>query len=569
MNAAKTKILRAVLYARYSTERQRNASIEDQFRQCERVAAHEGFKIVERYGDKAISGGTADRPAYQAMIKAARAKSFDVIITEDISRLWRNRSEWGPQSAELEDLGVHWLSCVGDDTRREGWSLMIQIKAAMAEHERRAASYRTRRGQEGKAIKGELSVGKTYGYRNVNGGRVIDEQQAEIVREMYKWRASGWSGQRIARQLNVDGVQPPGATWNRTSTGPRRKNTAKTWRPSCIVGDPTRGVGILNNPLYKGLVVWGRSKWTRQARDSNIRVVSQNPEAEWISVKKPELQIVPDDLWNKVRAIQTATNGHRLAIRKALGRKRGEGRGSKYWLGSVLVCGECGANLIGDGRNDYICPTFLHGPGTKCHNDMRFRRDDAHAAAFELLREHLLSDEQIERGRQRMEAHFKELQRQEDQDAKSAESGADFKRLDQEAARLRGLGLRPAALAAGLAEIDAERVQLLAKANGKRERHESRARQLMARMPELVKGYRAQVQRALTVVAKPQHVEDAREAMRCLLVDGRITVTPNETHTAVTGPVHFKSLGDHMLELAGVARQVRTPRKLSGSGGRI
>ena len=133
-------VQRACLYARYSTSTQRTESLDDQWNACEEVAAREGFKIVAKFGDKEISGGTADRPGYQAMLDDARRHKFDIIVVEDISRMWRNRAEFGPRSAELEDLRVHMITAVGDDTRRDGWGLLIQIKQAMAEHERRQAS---------------------------------------------------------------------------------------------------------------------------------------------------------------------------------------------------------------------------------------------------------------------------------------------------------------------------------------------------------------------------------------------------------------------------------------------
>ena len=114
---------RCAFYARISTDKQRKESIDDQFAVCEAVAKREGFTVVARFSDKAISAGTAERAGYQAMLTAARDHKFDFIISEDISRLWRNRAEFGPRSAELEDLGIHWVSCVGDDTRREGWGM--------------------------------------------------------------------------------------------------------------------------------------------------------------------------------------------------------------------------------------------------------------------------------------------------------------------------------------------------------------------------------------------------------------------------------------------------------------
>ena len=115
--------MKAALYARYSTDKQRDASIDDQFRECARVARAAGFDVVAQFEDKSMSGGTADRPGYQELLSAARRKQFDVIVVEDISRLWRNRAEFGPRSAEFEDLGVHCVTAVGDDTRRDGGDL--------------------------------------------------------------------------------------------------------------------------------------------------------------------------------------------------------------------------------------------------------------------------------------------------------------------------------------------------------------------------------------------------------------------------------------------------------------
>jgi len=143
--------MKAALYARYSTDKQRDASIADQFRECERVARAAGLDVVARFEDKGMSGGTADRPGYQALLTGARRKNFDVIVVEDISRLWRNRAEFGPRSAEFEDLGVHCVTAVGDDTRRDGWGLVIQIKQAVVpnmpgvrRHTARAVAWKVR-----------------------------------------------------------------------------------------------------------------------------------------------------------------------------------------------------------------------------------------------------------------------------------------------------------------------------------------------------------------------------------------------------------------------------------------
>jgi site-specific DNA recombinase len=436
-----TPLLRAAIYARYSTDKQRAESLEDQYHVCEQVAKREGFKVIAKFGDKEISGGTADRKGYQDMLESARADKFDILIAEDISRLWRNRAEFGPRSAELEDLKIHMVTAVGDDTRKDGWGMMITIKLAMAEQARREASYRTRRGLDGLARAGKHAGGKAYGYGSVNKVRTVDPAQAKIVKQIFQWRADGWSCQRIARQLNENRTPSPGSTWDRTDTGPRRK-TKKGWRPSAIAGDVTRGVGILNNPMYKGQVIWGRTKWTRQATNSDDRKVSRVDASEWIVHQAPGLQIVPTELWERVHAIQTVSNPRREAVKRGVikGRngtvKRVGGRDSRYWLGTLLVC-PCGANYIGDGLRDYLCPAHS---SNSCDNDMRFRRADAHTALFDLLRKEMLNAQGVRTAEVFIKQTLLDQVKQEERAARDSASGADTKKLDQELRELRRPG---------------------------------------------------------------------------------------------------------------------------------
>jgi site-specific DNA recombinase len=243
--------MRAALYARYSTEMQSEASNVDQNRQCERLAATEQLDVVARFEDKALSAGTAERPGYQAMLTAARAGQFDVIVTEDISRLWRNRAEYGPRSAELEDLGLHLLTCVGDDTRREGWGLMLGIKQAMAEQYRKEVSYRTRRGLEGRARAGKSCGSRCYGYKPTTWD--IEPAEAAIVRRIIE---SKESQAVVAAQLNYEGVTAPrGGRWSQSTIG-----------------------AIRANPRYSGAVIWGASTYPRLAADSARRRRIRRPE---------------------------------------------------------------------------------------------------------------------------------------------------------------------------------------------------------------------------------------------------------------------------------------------------
>jgi hypothetical protein len=274
-----------------------------------------------------------------------------------------------------------------------------------------------------------------------------------------------------------------------------------------------------------------------------------------------------------VYAIQTA---RREAVKRGVikGRngvvKRVGGRDSRYWLGTLLVC-PCGANYIGDGLRDYLCPAHT---SNSCDNDMRFRRADAHTALFDLLRKEMLNAQGVRTAEAFIKQTLLDQVKQEERAARDAAAGVDTKRLDQELRELRKMRLRPAAMAAAVEEIERERAELLARAAGKQDKRDSRVKIMLARLPEIVSEYKAQIANALKTLADERVVDDAREATRRLLVDGRIVLAPTAARTAVTGPVELIGLGRHALQLAGWQRQprghnaaVQQERKLNGSGG--
>jgi hypothetical protein len=264
--------------------------------------------------------------------------------------------------------------------------------------------------------------------------------------------------------------------------------------------------------------------------------------------------------------IQTASNPRREAVRVGVAKRAFRYR-SRYLLGGTLVCAVCGSNYIGDGARDFVCPAHTSG---HCDNDMRFRRDTIHQAVFDLMKDHLLSDEVIARGKRRVEAELREQHRQEEAAARRVEDGSAVRKLDAQARALRDLDLPPSAVSAALAEIERKRAELLTQASERRPASERRALSVLARLPEIVDGYRKRIEHGIKVLARPEVVADASEALRRLLVDGRITLAPNADRTAVVGPVHFLELGDHVLQLAGWQQNCsEIKEKLIGSGGRI
>jgi DNA invertase Pin-like site-specific DNA recombinase len=285
---------RAVIYARFSTENQRDASIDDQYRLCQRIVDAEGFELVTRFEDRGISGGTDQRPGYQAMLSMARTGGFDIIVAEDISRLWRGKVEYSTRSAEFQDLGVALVTCMGDDTRREGWGLIFDIKAAIAAQARKEISHKTRRGLEGKALAGQSTGGSCFGYgRHPDGSWAVLEPQAAIVRDIFHRAALGETLSAIAVHLNQAGVASPrGGQWRDTTIS-----------------------AILRNERYLGHVIYGAHEVRTSAMDSARKRRVRRPEP--VSVRHcPELMVISQALFDKVQKVRTASLAKRSWLKQ-------------------------------------------------------------------------------------------------------------------------------------------------------------------------------------------------------------------------------------------------------------
>jgi DNA invertase Pin-like site-specific DNA recombinase len=85
--------MRAAIYARYSTDQQRDASIEDQARVCLRRIDQEGWQFAATYTDAASSGASPLRPGYQKLLADARKRVFDIVVAEALDRLSRDQED--------------------------------------------------------------------------------------------------------------------------------------------------------------------------------------------------------------------------------------------------------------------------------------------------------------------------------------------------------------------------------------------------------------------------------------------------------------------------------------------
>jgi DNA invertase Pin-like site-specific DNA recombinase len=103
-------MIKAAIYARYSSDNQRDASIADQLRLCRLFASKESWKVEEEYTDHAMSGATLLRPGFQAMMRDALQRRFNVVLAESLDRFSRDQEDTAGLFKRLTFVGVRVLT---------------------------------------------------------------------------------------------------------------------------------------------------------------------------------------------------------------------------------------------------------------------------------------------------------------------------------------------------------------------------------------------------------------------------------------------------------------------------
>jgi site-specific DNA recombinase len=147
--------MRAVIYARYSSELQSGASIEDQVEVCRRYARAKGWRVVETYTDAAISGASRFRPGYQKLLADAGKKRFEVVICEAVDRLGRRLADTADLQDQLAFHGVRLFTpAMGEIT-----PIHVAVMGMMAQMALKDLGEKTKRGQLGRVLKGRSRPG--------------------------------------------------------------------------------------------------------------------------------------------------------------------------------------------------------------------------------------------------------------------------------------------------------------------------------------------------------------------------------------------------------------------------
>jgi site-specific DNA recombinase len=369
--------MKVALYARYSSDNQRDASIEDQLRICRTRAEREGWTVVDSYTDRAISGASLIRPGIQELIADGLKRRFDIILTESLDRLSRDQEDIAGLYKRMRFAGVSIITL----SEGEVSELHIGLKGTMGALYLKDLADKTRRGLRGRVEEGKSGGGLCYGYdvvRNVDasgetsrGERTINEPEANIIRRIFTEYLAGKSSRTIAMVLNSEGVPGPHGS---------------EWGPSTIHGNPKRGTGILNNELYIGKLVWNRLRYLKDP-DTGKRVSRPNPEADWVIQDVPDLRIVDQNLWD---AVKTRQDQMALEPGTQLGDNRvlNERRRPKHLFTGLVKCGCCGGGYSMISKDMLGC-TNARTKGT-CDNRLNIRRDTLEQSVLNGLDKHLM-----------------------------------------------------------------------------------------------------------------------------------------------------------------------------------
>lgn len=304
-------------YARVSTtnEEQEDSLERQKAHYTEYIGNRSEWRFVGVYDDPGVTGTRVDqRKGFQRLLNDCRVGKIKKILCKSISRFARNTVDALKYIRELKELGIGiYFETQNIDTMTAGGDILITILAAIAEQESRNMSENIKWAFQKKFKEGELMLvcSQFLGYdRDKDKNIVINEEQAKIVRRIYREFLSGYSCATIAKNLTEDGIQ--------TVTG------KKQWRASGIRN-------ILTNEKYFGGAYLGKT--CKKDVLSKERVASD----EVYYVENSHPAIIPKDTWDLVQLELERRKDYRSCTETGNGRYS-----SKYPFSKKLICGECG-----------------------------------------------------------------------------------------------------------------------------------------------------------------------------------------------------------------------------------
>lgn len=325
----------AVIYARYSSDRQREESIEGQIRECRAFASTNGYEIIGIYTDRALSARTDQRPDFLRMIADSDRHIFQFVIVYSLDRFSRSRYDSAIYKNRLKKNGVRVLSAK-ENIRDDPTGVILEsLLEGYAEYYSLELAQKVKRGMIDNLLEGKwVGTAIPFGYRKGDDAKLhIDEAKRNAVIDIFQMYADHSRIVDIIRYLN-------NRHFTTSQDRPFSRNSLNH---------------ILGNPIYTGTFRWGGESY----KDYAPRIIS-------------------DELFECVQKIKT-------------GRKHSRTRGKSpdYELTGKIFCGRCGLHMVGVSGTSksgfsyyyYKCSGRTHGK--KSCDSRSIRRDIIENAVYE------------------------------------------------------------------------------------------------------------------------------------------------------------------------------------------
>lgn len=320
---------KAVIYARFSCDKQTEQSIEGQLYDCYEYAKRNGITVMQEYIDRAMTGKNDDRPSFRQMLKDSELKNWEIVLVWKLDRFARNTIDSAINRKVLNKNGVKLVSVMesfGDDASGQ---MMMHFIEAINEYYSADLREKTIRGMRQSAMKAQSTGHIPLGYKVVDKKLVIDEETRAIPETAFRMYAEGERLIDIAGYLNSQGY---------------RNRKGKPFTVNSFYN-------MLSNEKYKGVYKY-----------QDIVIEGGIP------------QMIPDDVFEKVRE-KLKQNRKRAAKNAAR---------ADYFLSGKLYCGYCGepmSGLSGTSRNGekhyyYRCNGVQKKTGCKKRIENKYQIED-------------------------------------------------------------------------------------------------------------------------------------------------------------------------------------------------
>ncbi|MFN9272629.1 MAG: recombinase family protein [Planctomycetia bacterium] len=423
----KGRELRVLIHARFSTEEQRQSSIDDQITACRAfldTSLPKGTKpsqvTVDVIKEPEISGEIADRPGINQVWAGIESKRWDLIIAEESSRLYRHHTKAGELFESAVDAGVR-VICPSDyiDTADDDWPDRLHMCQMQHSRSNFYTRQRIRRAHDGLWARGAAVGNTVIGYKRrptvpametepAKGPFYdeIDPEKAPIIREVFERIAAGETSAEVAEWL--DSIKFAKAKWSRQAK----------WTAGNVNA-------IIRRTKYRGFET-NRVKVSKRKLRTGKSEHVWNDEDKIQSRESLHLRIVSDHLWYQANEIVDKRRVFKKPVRGAGHPLRGTTRQRRGLLSGVFTCGICGAPMYSYGKTNgsYRCSASAKG---KCWNRVYCLRERTKPVIIEAVVNEVLSLDGV---RDAVLARVRELHE------KGGSLAVDLKKLDKEEKKL-------------------------------------------------------------------------------------------------------------------------------------